>query len=83
MNKLGFGFGQILSAPPKWVVAVIAILIILSSIAQFLIAGDPVIKAESQVRILLYLKGFEMFLLAVGALCGVKPTKDEEEIKGI
>ena len=78
MKQLGFGFGQIFTAPPKWAVVVIVILLIVSTIAQFTVAGDPAIKAEIQVRILLYLKSFEMLLLSIGSLMGVKPKKEEQ-----
>ena len=77
MKEIQFGFGQIFSAPPKWAIALIIILLVLSSVLQFTVAGDPAIKAEIQVRILLYLKSFEMLLLAIGSLMGVKPKKEE------
>jgi hypothetical protein len=78
MNEINFGFGQIFNAPPKWVIAVIVLCIIASTIAQFIIAGDAAIKPETQVRILLYLKGFEMFMLSVGAMVGVRPKKENQ-----
>lgn len=77
MKQLGFGFGQIFTAPPKWAIAVIILLLIVSTVAQFTVAGDPAIKPETQVRILLYLKSFEMLLLGIGSLMGVKPQKEE------
>lgn len=77
MKNASFGFGQIFNSPPKWVVALLAILLLASQVAKFIVAGDMAIVATTQVRILLYLSGLDMFLLGVSALFGVKPKEEE------
>lgn len=79
MKEVGFGFGQILTTPPKWLVAVIAILYIAMFIAQQTIIGDPQILDAVKVRYLNYLTNAMSGLLMLGALVGVKPKKQEDE----
>lgn len=76
MEKTQFGMGQVFNNPPKWVVAVVAVLIIISQVAKFVIAGDTAIQAETQVRILLYLSGFDMLILGIASMFGIKPNQN-------
>lgn len=77
MKEIGFGFGQILSTPPKWLVLLVAVLYIFLFVAQQIISGDPVIVDVKKLQIINYLSNAQMGILAIAALFGVKPKKDE------
>jgi hypothetical protein len=80
MKQLGFGFGQLLKTPPVWLVAVIAVMYIVMFITQQIIIGDPTILDAVKVKYLNYLTNAMSGLLMLGALVGVKPSKDKEEV---
>lgn len=77
MKEIGFGFGQILSAPPKWLVLLVAVVYIFLYVGQQIVSGDPVMGDVKKLQIINYLSNVQMGILAIAAMFGVKPKKDE------
>lgn len=67
-----FGITQIGKKTPLWVKWVCAFFILLTTVATFVIAGDPAIHNDIKVRIGLYLKGADMLILGVSQMFGFK-----------
>ncbi len=78
MKEVGFGFGQILSTPPKWLVIVIAVAYIGMFAAQQIITGDPLMADIKKLQYINYLSNSQAALLALAALVGVKPKKEDD-----
>ena len=78
MKNVGFGFGQILSTPPKWLVIVIAVAYIDMFAAQQIITGDPLMADIKKLQYINYLSNSQAALLALAALVGVKPKKEDD-----
>lgn len=78
MKEIGFGFGQILSTPPKWLVLTVAIIYVVLFVAQQIISGDPLMVDVKKLQVINYLSNAQMGILAIAAMFGVKPKKEQE-----
>ena len=83
MAKPAFGTVEALKADtPQWAKWMFRILILLTTIVTFIIASDPKIPDELKVRIGVYLKGADMFVLGIAKMFGVSTdTENDNEIK--
>lgn len=70
-------FGAINSVTPSWAKWIFRGTLILTSVAMFIVAGDSAIKAETAVRIGVYLKGLDLLAFGFSKLFGV--TLDDEK----
>jgi len=77
MKEIGFGFGQILSTPPKWLVLLVAILYIFLFLGQQIISGDPIMVDVKKLQYINYLSNAQIGILAIAAMFGIKPKKEE------
>lgn len=78
MKEIGFGFGQIMSAPPKWLVLLVAIVYVTLFVTQQIVSGDPLIVDVKKLQVINYLSNAQMGILAIAAMFGVKPKKEQE-----
>lgn len=60
---------------PLWAKWVFRIVAILTTVALFIIAGDPGISDDTKIRVAVYLKGLDMAVLGLSKMFGI--TKDE------
>ncbi|WP_343692756.1 hypothetical protein [Chitinophaga sp.] len=72
-----FGFDQLNTRTPLWAKRTFYIVSVLTTVAVFIVSGDPAIKPDTAVRIMLYLKGLDMLTLALSKMFGLQ-TKDEQ-----
>ena len=79
MEKTKFGFGQLTSKTPSWASWLFRIVFILTTVAAFIISGDPQINDMIKVRVLLYLKGVDMLIYGFSKLFGVEVQNDKDE----
>ncbi len=78
MKQLGFGFGQLLSAPPKWAIALGAILYIVLYVWENIVQGSPTMPDIKKLQTINILSNVQVGVLALLSLTGVKPQKNEE-----
>lgn len=78
MKEIGFGFGQIMSAPPKWLVLLVAIVYVTLFVTQQIVSGDPLMVDVKKLQVINYLSNAQMGILAIAAMFGVKPKKEQE-----
>lgn len=73
MAKTTFGtVDSLVSETPKWAKWMFRIFILLTTVVTFVIAGDNAIAGELKLRILLYLKGADLFVLGLSKMFGVE-----------
>ncbi|HEU4901182.1 MAG TPA: hypothetical protein VFT06_00280 [Flavisolibacter sp.] len=63
---------------PMWATWMFRIVFLLTTAAVVIIAGDPVIKDETKVRVMLYLKGFDVVIWGIARGLGVDKKQFEE-----
>ena len=71
-----FGLDQINCPTPLWAKIVFRIFVLLTTVATFIIAAEPAIADALKVRIGVYLKGADLFLLGVVQLFGHSKTNE-------
>lgn len=72
MAETKFGISQLTKTTPGWAHWAFAIVATLTTIATFIVSSDPGIPAPVVVRIIVYLKGLDMFVLALAKMFGVE-----------
>lgn len=77
MEKTNFGISQVTKRTPAWASWTFRITFVLTTVAAFIIAGDPAISDENKIRIGLYLKGADMLIYSLSKMFGVEVKKDE------
>lgn len=70
-------FGAITAVTPTWAKWVFRGTLILTSVATFIVASDAAIKAETALRVTVYLKGLDLLAFGFSKLFGV--TLDENK----
>ena len=63
--------GALAGETPMWAKMVFRIVAVLTTVALFIVAGDPGIHDDIKVRIAVYLKGLDMAVLGVSKLFGI------------
>lgn len=71
-----FGFNQLVKKTPEWAKWAFGIVVTLTTVAAFVVHGDPAISQEVKSRVLLYLKGVDFLMLGFANMFGVQ-TKSE------
>jgi len=80
MSKQSFGtFDALVSETPNWAKWMFRIFILLTTIATFIIASDPKMPDELKVRIGVYLKGADMFVLGISKMFGITEVPDSSK----
>ena len=60
---------------PMWARWVFRVFAILTTVATFIVSSDPSIEKETVIRIIVYLKGADMLILALANMFGVRVEK--------
>lgn len=79
MANLKFGPEGLVNETPMWAKWMFRIVALITTAAAFVVAGDPGIPDPIKVRVLLYLKGFDMLILGFSKLFGMQPEEKTEE----
>lgn len=66
-----FGFGQLGYPTPMWAKITFRVFALLTTVTLFIISGDPGIPDSEKVRIAVYLKGADTFILGVSQMFGI------------
>jgi len=73
-----FGIPSLSKATPAWAKWSFRVTFLLTTVATFIIAGDPSIPDDTKVRIGVYLKGLDMFIYGLSKMVGVE-VKEESD----
>jgi len=76
MPETKFGLNQLNNKTPRWAKQGFYLATAAIGVFTFIVSGDPAIPSPTTVRIMLYLKALDMFLLALSKMFG-----SEEAIK--
>lgn len=63
------------SRTPTWAKNMFRITMLLTTVAMFIVASDTAL-ADNATRIMLYLKGFDMFMFGISKMFGVTEEED-------
>lgn len=77
--KNKFGYNQLKKPTPMWATWIFRISFLLVTVAIFVISGDELIKAETKVRICLYLKGAEALIYGLSKMIGIEVQPEPQE----
>ena len=73
------GISQLTKQTPLWASWMFRTVFILTTVATFIIAGEPTIDDATKVRIGVYLKGLDMAIYSFSKMFGVDPKGSDEE----
>jgi hypothetical protein len=68
---MAFGLKHITKTTPLWATWTFRIVFLLVTVASMVIAADDAIPSNTQVRVLVYLKGFEALIYGLSKMFGV------------
>lgn len=77
MSKTTFGVPSMMSETPQWAKWGFRIFILLTTVVTFVIASDPAIPDATKVRIGVYLKAADMFVLGLSKMFGVREVNED------
>ncbi|MGN6478497.1 MAG: hypothetical protein ACTHKV_14830 [Flavipsychrobacter sp.] len=73
-----WGFDSLVKETPMWAKVATAIVILLTTVVTFVVAGDPGIPDPLKVRITLYLKGLDMLTYGVMRMFGINDANTDQ-----
>jgi len=77
MARTQFGtIEAIVSKTPMWAKITFGIVTVLTTVASFIIAGDPKIDNDTKVQIMNYLKGADLIVFGISKMFGVQHDDD-------
>lgn len=77
MAETKFGLNQFNNKTPKWAKSGFYIATAVIGVAMFVIQGDAEIASNTAKRLMLYLKGLDMLLLALSRMFGENTEQEE------